>query len=72
MLTQVIADPSKKKWLKETEQLRTIYLKNKASFTAVSLEMILKILQITNEKKLDELLSIFLQMYQVIATIAEQ
>ena len=69
MFTQVLADPSKKKWVKETEELIRLYKKNKEHFTTVSQEIILKILQVT--KQSDELLNVFLQMYQVLANAAE-
>ncbi len=70
MLTQVLSDHSKKKWVKETEEIKTLYRKNKEAFTDVSLELMLKILQVPNPKQLDELLTVFLQLYQVLASVA--
>ena len=60
LFERVIGDPSKKKWVKDSDELKTLYKHNKPAFTEVSMEIVLKIMQVANVKNSDDLMTTFL------------
>ncbi len=66
LLEKVIGDASKRKWAKDSDELKRLYKLNKEAFTEISMEIMLKIMQLNNAKQCEELSGVYLQMYAVI------